>query len=59
VVVAVDKNDVRLTILASVILVGAPLIARAFRDLRSAVGMSNSAVCVAPKLPVPAGSRLT
>ena len=29
------KKDVRLTILASVILVGVPLIARAFQDLRS------------------------
>ena len=30
-----DKNDVRLTILASVILGGVPLIARAVQDLRS------------------------
>jgi len=35
VVLAVDKNDVRLTILASVILVGVPLIARAVQDLLS------------------------
>ena len=30
-----DKNDVRLTVLASVILVGVPLIVRAVQDLRS------------------------
>jgi len=35
----VDKNDVWLTIFASVILVGVPLIARAVQDLRS--GRSN------------------
>ena len=35
VVLAVDKNDVRLTILASVIVVGVPLIASVVQDLRS------------------------
>jgi hypothetical protein len=35
VVLAVDKNDVRLTIFAAGILVGVPLIARAVQDLRS------------------------
>jgi hypothetical protein len=35
VVLAVDKNDVRLTILASVILVGVPVIASVVQDLRS------------------------
>ena len=35
VVFTVDKNDVRLTILASVVLVGVPLIARAIQDFLS------------------------
>ena len=54
-----DKKEVRLTILASALLVGAPLIVNAIDDLLWAVGMSTSAIDVRQTLPRPTTRRLT